>query len=1070
MPEGTGQNSGFSVASGAGTNGCKKDRRTALSHLRTVSPEVDSVLRRLVEDVGGAFKAGLCAVELYRPGNRCPQAWSGDLLEDLVAGWHETHGRDLHRRVVECGAPVVEDLSARESGDGGSGLTCDLNLGFYAGVPLSTSSGDTVGVLYALRGALREFTGDELAVMEAFARAAAGRLELLDAWAREKEAREKEARRSRELRQALDSSRNMIATLSLEGGFRSVNPASKDLLGYEPEELVGRSYLELIHPDDVPFTAELTSALAYGEKEVRFENRCLTNTGAAVWLEWNVTSLPDDGVAFCIIRDITTRKQVEELQTVRARLAAGRADVVAAFAGDDALQDVLRRCAGALKNRLGLAAVRIWLLDHETGEPRLRASAGAAGAGAETGAGETVFRAVEQRRPYTTDDGSGGSSSSLPGGDSAAGYPLVYQNRPVGAIELLDREPFSRDLLDEIGPVADAIAQGIESRRAGEELREAEERFRSTFDQAAIGMAINELDGRFVRVNRTLKEMLGYPGAELVSKSIYDISHPEDVEVSGEKLQRLLRGEVDRYRIEKRYLHKNGEPVWISASVSAVKSSGGEPLYLIAQIQDITERKRAEEEVRRLNEGLEERVRERTAQLEAALAEIKENDERLRESEDRYSLVLQGANDGIFDWDLREGQFYLNNRLYEIAGLSRQDRVLKIEDLPRYIHPDDRRRVRENLLAYFEGGAEEYEEEFRLRHTSGEYRYCIGRAKARRDGEGRAIRLAGSIRDVTESKEAERALRESEQRYKSLFMHNPHAVYSLDLKGRFLSANPATAKLTGYSAGELVGTFSGDLIAPEDRERGLRHFMRATWGLPQSYEMGLTRKDGQRVALSMTQVPIVVDGIVAGVYGISENITGRKQTEEKLKRLASFPELNQSPVIEVGPEGNLSYINPAAGKLFPDLRNLGTEHPILYGLQEIAGDLGDGNSTADEVEVGDRVYHRLVSRVPDLHLLRTYNIDVTERKKAEKELYELNRSLEERVRERTTQLEEAISGLEQAGAELREAKEGAEAANKAKSRFLANMSHEIRTPMNGVIGMAGLLLDTELSRRTARVC
>ena len=114
----------------------------------------------------------------------------------------------------------------------------------------------------------------------------------------------------------------------------------------------------------------------------------------------------------------------------------------------------------------------------------------------------------------------------------------------------------------------------------------------------------------------------------------------------------------------------------------------------------ITERKKAEE-VRRLNEGLEKCVRERTARLEAVLEKIKESDERLREGEDRFDLVLQGANDGVFDWDLRSGQFCLDNRLYEVAGLSRQSLTQDTRDLPQFTHPEDRQRVGKSLTAFF---------------------------------------------------------------------------------------------------------------------------------------------------------------------------------------------------------------------------------------------------------------------------------------------------------------------------------------------------------------------------------
>lgn len=108
-------------------------------------------------------------------------------------------------------------------------------------------------------------------------------------------------------------------------------------------------------------------------------------------------------------------------------------------------------------------------------------------------------------------------------------------------------------------------------------------------------MALNTPeDGHFCQVNCALYEMLGYTEEELLSFTFGDITHPDDLEPSVEHAQRLLEGEVDGYQLEKRYLHKDGYPVWVSLNVSAVRSPEGQPLYLVAQMQDITERRQAE--------------------------------------------------------------------------------------------------------------------------------------------------------------------------------------------------------------------------------------------------------------------------------------------------------------------------------------------------------------------------------------------------------------------------------------------------------------------------------------------
>src|SRR5215203_6019128 len=124
-----------------------------------------------------------------------------------------------------------------------------------------------------------------------------------------------------------------------------------------------------------------------------------------------------------------------------------------------------------------------------------------------------------------------------------------------------------------------------ERKRAESALRESEQRFRGSFERAATGMALVGTDGRFLRVNRSLCEILGYTERELLGKTFQDTTHPDDLEVDLEHLRRLLAGEARTYQTEKRYLHKDGHVVWTLLSVSVVHDEEDEPLYFICQIQ-----------------------------------------------------------------------------------------------------------------------------------------------------------------------------------------------------------------------------------------------------------------------------------------------------------------------------------------------------------------------------------------------------------------------------------------------------------------------------------------------------
>ncbi len=152
--------------------------------------------------------------------------------------------------------------------------------------------------------------------------------------------------------------------------------------------------------------------------------------------------------------------------------------------------------------------------------------------------------------------------------------------------------------------------------------RESELRFRTTFEQAAVGIALRSPDGHWLRANPKLCSIVGYSADELLGKTFHDITHPDDLPAEIDYLRRMLAGEIDTYSMEKRYLCKGGAAVWTNVTVALVRRADMTPDYFIAIIEDIEARKRAEEEIRNLTASLEQRVEKRTAELIATNKEL----------------------------------------------------------------------------------------------------------------------------------------------------------------------------------------------------------------------------------------------------------------------------------------------------------------------------------------------------------------------------------------------------------------------------------------------------------------
>jgi len=152
-----------------------------------------------------------------------------------------------------------------------------------------------------------------------------------------------------------------------------------------------------------------------------------------------------------------------------------------------------------------------------------------------------------------------------------------------------------------------------------------------------------------------------------------------------------------------------------------------------------------------------------------------------------------------------------------------------------------------------------------------------------------------SARDVTERLEAQRRIEESEQRFRSLFEHNTDAVYAVDLDGRYTMVNPAGERITGYDAADIVGAHYRDLVTPDEVGHTARLFDRAASGEAVTYESSVLHRDGRRIELDVTNVPIVVDDEIVGVFGIAKDVTERRRLERQLGHQATHDALTGLP-------------------------------------------------------------------------------------------------------------------------------------------------------------------------------
>jgi PAS domain S-box-containing protein len=327
----------------------------------------------------------------------------------------------------------------------------------------------------------------------------------------------------------------------------------------------------------------------------------------------------------------------------------------------------------------------------------------------------------------------------------ADGMPMGHGERPVGRVLATGRAVAGEEirvvsaagqamLRVSAAPVrgADGSLNGVvatfqdvtEARVAQAARLAEEERFRATFEQAAVGIAHVGLDGRWQRVNQRLCDILGYPREELLGMTFQQITHPDDLSADEELSRRVAQGQIPTYTLEKRYLRRGGAAVWINLTVSLARGGDGQAPYFISVIEDIQAR--------------------RTAQ-----AAVRESEERFRVLADTAPvLVWTSGADGGYD--------FFNKPWLDFTGRAMEQETG--EGWRRGIHPEDVRRCRSIYRSSFDA-RRPFRMEYRLRRADGEYRWVLDAGVPRLLPDGTFAGYVGSCIDITERREAEEQLR-----------------------------------------------------------------------------------------------------------------------------------------------------------------------------------------------------------------------------------------------------------------------------------------------------------------------
>jgi len=367
--------------------------------------------------------------------------------------------------------------------------------------------------------------------------------------------------------------------------------------------------------------------------------------------------------------------------------------------------------------------------------------------------------------------------------------------------------------------------------------------FESAFHYAAIGIALVGLDGRWLKTNTALSQIVGYTQAELLEIDFQTMTYADDLNADLEHVNDLLAGRQQSYQMEKRYIHKHGGIIWVLLSVSLVSKEDGTPDFFISQIQDITARKIAE------------------AERDAFFAQSVD----LLAIADRNGFLIE-----------------VNPAWTEALGWSNQE--LTSRPFVEFLHPDDLERTRQEAERIYEGI--EPTQQFCNRYITkdGNYRWLEWNTS-----DFSADRLYCCVRDVTERVESDEALRRSEIRFQDLAANVPGMVYQFEWHSaehnKFIYVSPKVTDILGISPDALLAdtTAASSLIHPEDAasyqasiEQGSRELAYRYW------EGRHILHDGQIVWTSLSAMPRKLDNGGVLWTGLLQDITPQKVLNQKV--------------------------------------------------------------------------------------------------------------------------------------------------------------------------------------------
>jgi len=584
--------------------------------------------------------------------------------------------------------------------------------------------------------------------------------------------------------------------------------------------------------------------------------------------------------------------------------------------------------------------------------------------------------------------------------------------KPIGLIGLLSRQSLQNQSL------AEAVLNLVSIRAAGElerqdtesALLQSKKAFQNYFQNCSVGMSVTSPDKKWLEVNQSLCDMLGYSATELIELTWIDVTYPKDIEKNLTLFDEMEAGLIERFEIDKRFVRKDGSILYATLSTVCERNPDGSLHHLLTSYVDVTARHLAEEAI------LHDRSLLRT--------------------------LIDNLPVTVYVKDLQGRKVVSNKADLEHMGYASESEVIGKTDIELFSLATGKRGYREDL-AVIQTGVPLINREVNFTDSNGKHHCRLTSKFPYYDDKRKVQGLVGIGIDITERKQIADALKESEELYRNLIEKMPDGVYKSTHAGKFISVNPAMVAILGYDSKEDLKSIDiKTQLYFEENER----IRLVSNGKEDSFDVyKMRRKDGSEVWVEDSGwYTLDEKGNTLYHEGIIRDVTDRMIAENKLRILSQAVEQNPASTVITDASGKIEFVNTAFTTLTQYLlKEVISKSPRIFNPGHIP--LSDFNSMWKTLNTGNIWKGEFQNRRKDGSIYWE-NVAISSLMNSKGEISNFILIMDD-ISEKKKMLDDLIS-----------AKEKAEESNLLKSAFLATMNHELRTPLNHILGFSELIM------------